>query len=110
MVHLRDRLFVFEIGSASDAADNVRGANPGTEFNGQAFITYYFYFIIASVNGTDHLFALFPANEAFFIAVKANTDIYFGEKGEGPGENRSEERRVGKEGVSKCRSGWSRYH
>src|SRR3546814_14747665 len=57
------------------------------------------------------------ANEVFFDDVRVPVENRIGEEGKGwdyakhlLGNERSEERRVGKECVSTCRSRWSPYH
>src|SRR3546814_5841984 len=47
--------------------------------------------------------------DSLFIDLSAGNPASFGIRAKG-GLNRSEERRVGKEGVSTCRSRWSPYH
>src|SRR3546814_7753124 len=53
--------------------------------------------------------ASFPAARPPTACARRLT-LEFGHRGPGPDKERSEERRVGKECVSTCRSRWSPYH
>src|SRR3546814_11222102 len=50
------------------------------------------------------------AESAVLLAAGGRDDIHFGDEILSPAAHRSEERRVGKESVSTCRSRWSPHH